>query len=997
MPPSPIDYFSAFDGWGSGAEALRQLGVSIGEHWASEHPEMNPWAVKTSQALNPNIQHLGPIEGVNPGRFPCKPGLFTAGPPCQDVSIGTPNRQGLSGARSGLFYPTADLWDALGNPHGWFESVASMTPQTRDAISNRLGISPVLLDAGHVGGVSRPRLFWPTFPVKPMEGQGVDPRELIVPDRHLFDPFNEHRTYRLTEGTQGYEKNTSKLWKPMRGWDLPKARAWTRAYGAHGIPYDTVQLEPGGQIWRWTPRAGEMLHGIPEGTMAAAGAPWTEQKKMIGNGWDIPTVKHLLKAYMDHTQPGWDQPVAPQQDRIEIWTPQNNAPVSLAEPTVAPKMVAPAPGSEMFQSPNKPSYAPVGTTFTTERGGSVYTIGENGVTQRNKGASGGVHEGDVGLKPFSERTMYVSPKAANVLSRIYANSPDGPQYNARVNLLPDGQVEYIWYKRGPDGTPKGARTIIPQDMTSFEPKVGMHPVEILPNGSRHIGSPIASVSPPVSPPEPPADKELTSSVDMPPTPEEVQAALEASRRLVEFHVPKVYRGSATAVPNYQDPPKPPVRSKMSLPYGTHWTDDPGYAKGYIGKSGAVHEASLTMRQPLDLIKGAFRRGEPGFEQALDLAKRLGKKAAAFAIDYYDPEINAKVSEPQLVVITSRMLDAAGPNRSYKALIDSGYDGIIYEPEHGRRTAMSNYATNISPEIKWGDVTLKNRRAPKSYVSLTREGFTLLDPSTGEPQQTIAVKPEPPTGPRTGSIRPNQGGYATPKTLVGTTAGLGFPAASAYYDAIQNGATHEQAAKAAAHAGLMGALFSVAYAAAPKLVEPAMGGLIGADATRDAITAATGQAPSSSSWLPTVGGLAGVASMFNPVTRAATMGYGMGKMAEPFARPVVQPLMKAATGAYPQEEAAQTRRQFRQQHRAVMPQQPPVQLPRGMAQKPQRPSEVQPGDLTRALMQGRGDAVQEVRPTRRLTPEQEEAIRQHVARLRKYTPPNADRRLLPGGF
>ena len=63
----------------------------------------------------------------------------------------------------------------------------------------------------------------------------------------------------------------------------------------------------------------------------------------------------------------------------------------------------------------------------------------------------------------------------------------------------------------------------------------------------------------------------------------------------------------------------------------------------------------------------------------------------------------------------------------------------------------------------------------------------------------------------------------------------------------------------------------------------------------------------------------------------------------------------------------------------------------------RPSEVQPGDLTRSLMQGRGDAVQEVRPTRRLTPEQEEAIRQHVARLRKYTPPNADRRLLPGGF
>jgi hypothetical protein len=882
---------------------------------------MNPWAVKTSQALNPNIQHLGPIEGVTPGRFPCKPGLFTAGPPCQDVSIGTPNRQGLSGARSGLFYPTADLWDALGNPHGWFESVASMTPQTRDAISNRLGISPVLLDAGHVGGVSRPRLFWPTFPVKPMEGQGVDPRELIDPARHLFDPFNEHRTYRLTEGTQGYEKNTSKLWKPMRGWDLPKARAWTRAYGAHGIPYDTVQLEPGGQIWRWTPRAGEMLHGIPEGTMAAAGAPWTEQKKMIGNGWDIPTVKHLLKAYMDYTQPGWDQPAAPQRDRIEIWAPQGNVPVSPAEPTVAPKMVAPAPGSEMFQRRGSNASGP----SLAQSENITPSYGRSGMP-----LPGGEH-GNSDMPPSSGQ-----------------NSANYPPEKSIEELI----AEKLYARAQPRRT-YGWTELYPfMDATSAATQM-FHPAA--------------------------ANEEY------------LNPSMWLSRKELKGTNPSLHAYltdyATSAVPDnpfYTDTPN------KAFPEGFDW--HPSTTRALSSKeSDPIIQDSKTGKifsefwdNSVDLTNPKTYRKIYEGEHAAPLFKKIKENAD---LEHWEAEHVANLSQEPGDWTLYHPVEEPMPDPTARYRKTGGEHQFVVPPE---------YVTDTPPEGVAFQIKKNTEPISPPSVSFGNKGGHRPSPIVGSWNPvTESFEPLPYSEPkgRNGWRR----GAASSGLVAGTTAGLGFPAASAYADAIQNGATHEQAVKAAAHAGLMGALFSAAYAAAPKLVEPAMGGLIGADATRDAITAATGQAPSSSSWLPTVGGLAGVASMFNPVTRAATMGYGMGKMAEPFARPVVQPLMKAATGAYPQEEAAQTRRQFRQQHRAVMPQQPPIQLPRAMAQKPQRPSGVQPGDLTRALMQGRGDAVQEVRPTRRLTPEQEEAIRQYVARLRGYTPPNADRRLLPGGF
>ena len=173
----------------------------------------------------------------------------------------------------------------------------------------------------------------------------------------------------------------------------------------------------------------------------------------------------------------------------EVQTPENRPPLPLPvrqEPVSAPPEPMAQPPAEAAKAPE----AAPGTTFTTERGGSVYTVGENGITQRNKGASGGIHEGDVGVKEPSKRTVYVSPEWAEVLGRIYAQG--SPEAWSKMEM----QGDQIIYSEG--GTAPGRKSYLGAVPYTTEPAVGLHPVEFM-DKSQHIGSKITAVNPPASP------------------------------------------------------------------------------------------------------------------------------------------------------------------------------------------------------------------------------------------------------------------------------------------------------------------------------------------------------------------------------------------------------------------------------------------------------------------------------------------------------------------
>ncbi len=94
-----MNVLSLFDGISAGQIALNRCGIKYANYYASE---IDRYAIQITQKNFPKTIQLGDITKINGYNLP-KIDLILAGPPCQDLSIAKNNRQGLDGARSGLF------------------------------------------------------------------------------------------------------------------------------------------------------------------------------------------------------------------------------------------------------------------------------------------------------------------------------------------------------------------------------------------------------------------------------------------------------------------------------------------------------------------------------------------------------------------------------------------------------------------------------------------------------------------------------------------------------------------------------------------------------------------------------------------------------------------------------------------------------------------------------------------------------------------------------
>jgi hypothetical protein len=129
---------------------------------------------------------------------------------------------------------------------------------------------------------------------------------------------------------------------------------------------------------------------------------------------------------------------------------------------------------------------PSSNSFTTAKG-STYEVQPDGTTIRNKAARGDPgHEGDEGLKPASQRTVYVTPEDANKLGEFQAQGGG----KRAVDFTSGGQIA-VKYFDGKDAGKFERRTAVD---FSDQPKVGHIPVELWNDGARvHFGNEITEV------------------------------------------------------------------------------------------------------------------------------------------------------------------------------------------------------------------------------------------------------------------------------------------------------------------------------------------------------------------------------------------------------------------------------------------------------------------------------------------------------------------------
>lgn len=185
--------------------------------------------------------------------------LLLGGSPCQGFSIAG-KQLNFKDPRSKLFFEYSEILKKIRdkNPNILFllENV-KMKKEFQDIISDNLGVNPIEINSNLVSAQNRKRLYWTNIPnIKQPENRGI----------MLKDIVHEKADIDFAERLEEYI-----------------------------IPLDKMTE---GYIRKLTPIEWERLQTLPDnytqGEISGKEIPDSQRYKMLGNGWTVDIIAHIL-------------------------------------------------------------------------------------------------------------------------------------------------------------------------------------------------------------------------------------------------------------------------------------------------------------------------------------------------------------------------------------------------------------------------------------------------------------------------------------------------------------------------------------------------------------------------------------------------------------------------------------------------------------------------------------------------------------------------------
>jgi len=288
---------SLFDGMACGRLALERAGIKKPVYYASE---IDKWAIKVAKKNWPDIVHLGDVTKWKTWDIP-RPDLIMAGSPCQGFS---PSGKGLGfdDLRSRLFFVFIDILRHY-RPRWWLLENVVMKKEWRDRITEIMGVEPVRINSALVSAQNRRRDYWCNWPVSQPEDRGIMLKDIIDSGRVDRDKSRaltaDYRDGASMKQYICYRDRQIVLTRPViiqrpHGYNKGGIRAidgkvptLTRAAWEHNNHLLT------GDIFRkLTPVECERLQTLPDNY--TEGVSKTQRYKMIGNGWTVDVIAHIL-------------------------------------------------------------------------------------------------------------------------------------------------------------------------------------------------------------------------------------------------------------------------------------------------------------------------------------------------------------------------------------------------------------------------------------------------------------------------------------------------------------------------------------------------------------------------------------------------------------------------------------------------------------------------------------------------------------------------------
>jgi len=335
-----MNILSLFDGMSCGRIALDRANIKVNKYYASE---IDKYAIKVSQANFPDIQHIGDVTQILKRSHLHNESidLLLGGSPCQGFSFANGDRLNFDDPRSKLFWDYVNVLRVLKPKYFLLENVM-MNQESQDVITKELGVEPILINSSLLSAQNRKRLYWTNIPFDMPQDAGIVLKD-ILQDPSEIDPkfFYSNKSVEYME--RGNEKWQQAGSRRADGYtqDPSKDKSFTLTANFHkGVPYNyfndtrfhdcqqigtandinghdilkriysvngkspTLNTMQGGNrepkialndthYRKLTPVECERLQTVPDNYTNHVSN--TQRYKMLGNGWTIDIIAHILK------------------------------------------------------------------------------------------------------------------------------------------------------------------------------------------------------------------------------------------------------------------------------------------------------------------------------------------------------------------------------------------------------------------------------------------------------------------------------------------------------------------------------------------------------------------------------------------------------------------------------------------------------------------------------------------------------------------------------
>lgn len=258
---------SICDGMACGRLAIERANIDIQSYYASE---INKYPIQVAKNNFHDIVHVGDLLNINGSDYD-DVDLVIGGTPCNSFSFAG-KELNFHDPRGKLFFEFSRVLNEVKqkNPNVkfLFENV-KMKKQYQDVISKYLGVEPIEINSNLVSAQNRKRLYWTNI-------QGItqpEDKEIYLKDivEEGFIPLKEKSQCIL-----------STIWKENVKSMISRGKKGLYVVSGNGLEYRKL-----------TVTECERLQTLPDGY--TVGVSDTQRYKMVGEGWTVDVIAHILK------------------------------------------------------------------------------------------------------------------------------------------------------------------------------------------------------------------------------------------------------------------------------------------------------------------------------------------------------------------------------------------------------------------------------------------------------------------------------------------------------------------------------------------------------------------------------------------------------------------------------------------------------------------------------------------------------------------------------